>query len=131
MTTHATAAPTQFKTKALVAATFLCIAGSAHSPRVEASGIPVFDGSNNVFNMTLDEIRQQALRKLRECFDVKNMNELMKRVEDIQNINLRTTVNGQTMKLSDAMPEVQPMDGADAACLMRAAARSPAALQAR
>jgi len=108
--------PHGMKAKLLAVALGLCLASTAHSPRVEASGIPVFDGANQIFNTIVDELRQQALRMARECFDVKNLQDAMKRVQAIQRISLRTSVGGQTIKLSEAMPELQPMQGVDEIC---------------
>lgn len=108
--------PHGMKAKLLAVALGLCLASTAHSPRVEASGIPVFDGANQIFNTLVDELRQQALRMARECFDVKNLQDAMKRVQAIQRISLRTSVGGQTIKLSEAMPELQPMQGVEEIC---------------
>lgn len=108
--------PHGMKAKLLAVALGLCLASTAHSPRVEASGIPVFDGANQIFNTIVDEVRQQALRMARECFDVKNLQDAMKRVQAIQRISLRTSVGGQTIKLSEAMPELQPMQGVEEIC---------------
>lgn len=100
------------KAKGLAAAILLCLAGSVHSPRVEASGIPVVDGLNQVYNMVIDEARRFA----RQCFDVRNLQDALKRVQDIRNINLRTSIGGSTIKLSEAMPAVPVMQGVDSAC---------------
>ena len=100
------------KAKTLAVAIILCFAGSAHSPRVEASGIPVVDGLNQAYNMVIDEARRFA----RQCFDVRNLQDALKRVQDIRSINLRTTVGGATVKLSEAMPAVPVMQGVDATC---------------
>lgn len=112
MTNPAAVPSSTIKTKVLAAAIFLCVAGSVHSPRVEASGVPVIDAVNQVFN----EIVNQARLMARQCFDVRNLQDALKRVQAIQRVSLSTSVNGTTVKLSEAMPQKQPMQGVDEAC---------------
>lgn len=109
--------PHGMKAKLLAVALGLCLAGTAHSPRVEASGIPVVDGLNQAFNMIIEEARAQSRRMINECFEVNNLRDAVQRVQAIQRINLRTTVNGSSVKLSEAMPEITDLhQGADQAC---------------
>ena len=117
--TTSLSATSHLKLKTLVLAVLLAAAGAVHAPRAEATGIPTFDASNFA-QMFIDEARNEARRMLRECFDVKNIQEAVQRVQAIQSINLRTVLGpgqaGEPVKLSEALPERIDTDGADVTC---------------
>jgi hypothetical protein len=94
------------KAKTLAVAIILCFAGSAHSPRVEATGIPTFDASN-LMQMFMD-FGNEAIKS---CFSVNSMKEAVQRVQDIQKMVQRTRV---TMGMSELMPERDLMEGIEA-----------------
>lgn len=106
MTALSNAPTSQIKAKALAAAIFLSIAGSAHSPKVEASGIPTFDGAN--WAQMMQEWLKSAVT---DCFTADSLKESLTRIQDIQKIVQRTrAMQGMT----ELMPQRDAMDGVEA-----------------
>lgn len=103
MTTHTPAASTPLKAKALAAAILLCVAGSAHSPRVEASGVPTFDIAN------LTQMLQDWLKDaVTDCFSVTSAKEALSRIQNIQRITARARAMNN---MSELMPPRNELDG--------------------
>jgi hypothetical protein len=105
MTMHISASPAPYKAKALAAAILLCVAGSAHSPRVEASGIPTFDLSN--LTQMLMEWGTDAIKS---CFNVNSVKEAVTRVQDIQRFAQRARVMNN---MTELMPERDELEGVE------------------
>ena len=91
------------KLKALAVALGLCLAGTAHSPRVEASGIPTFDLSN-LTQMLMD----WGTDAVKSCFNVNSIKEAVTRVQDIQRFAQRARVMNN---MTELMPERDELEG--------------------
>lgn len=98
--------PQGMKTKLLTVALGLCLASSAHSPRVEASGIPTFDVAN-LTQMLMD----WGADAVKSCFNVNSIKEAVTRVQDIQRLAQRARVINN---MSEIMPERDEFDGIEA-----------------
>lgn len=91
------------KAKFLAVAVGLCLAGTVHSPRVEASGIPTFDLSN-LTQMLMD----WGTDAVKSCFNVNSIKDAVARVQDIQKFAQRARVMNH---MTDLMPEREELDG--------------------
>lgn len=93
--------PHGMKAKLLAVALGLCLASTAHSPRVEASGIPTFDGAN-LAQMFLD----WGTDAVKSCFSVNSLKEAVTRVQDIQRLAQRARVMNNMTELMPARNEL-------------------------
>lgn len=91
------------KAKLLAVAVGLCLAGTAHSPRVEATGIPTFDLSN-LTQMLMD----WGTDAVKSCFNVNSIKEAVTRVQDIQKFAQRARVMNN---MTELMPERDELEG--------------------
>jgi hypothetical protein len=98
--------PHGMKAKLLAVALGLCLASTAHSPRVEASGMPVFDAAN-LTQMLLD----WAKDAITDCFTVDSMKEGLQRIQDIQQVASRVRVMSN---MTELMPERDELEGIEA-----------------
>lgn len=105
MTTPTSSHSAQFNVKALAAAILLCVAGSAHSPRVEASGIPTFDGAN-IAQMLQDWFKDAVT----DCFSVTSAKEALSQIQNIQRITARARAMNN---MSELMPPRNELDGVE------------------
>lgn len=95
--------PHGMKAKLVAVALGLCIASTAHSPRVEASGIPTFDVAN--LTQMLQDWFKDAIT---DCFSVDSMKEGLQRIQDIQRVASRVRVMNN---MAELMPERDELDG--------------------
>lgn len=98
--------PHGMKAKFLAVALGLCLASTAHSPRVEASGIPTFDVAN--LTQMLQDWFKDAIT---DCFSVDSMKEGLQRIQDIQRVASRVRVMNN---MTELMPERDELDGVEA-----------------
>ena len=97
------------KAKGLAAAILLCLAGSVHSPKVEAQagpGIPTFDFAN-IFQM----LRDMAKDAITDCFSADSLKESLKQIQDIQALVQRARA---MQGITELMPERDELEGIEA-----------------